>query len=125
VGQLVALVGPADAAGIYPFPDADPFIIHHRPHVYVIGNQPEFETALVGGELTLSRSDVEADTTDPSSPTRIVLLPSFAQTGTLALVCLETLECKTVEFEVPVWEGEVNGHVKDEIDGEDGDVKIE
>jgi hypothetical protein len=36
------------------------------------------------------------------------------------LVCLETLECKTVEFEVPVWAGEVNG-VKEE--GED--VKME
>ena len=40
-----------DTLWIYPFPDADPFIIHHRPHVYVIGNQPEFETALVGGTL--------------------------------------------------------------------------
>jgi DNA polymerase delta subunit 2 len=40
----------ADKVGIYPFPDADPFIIHHRPHVYVIGNQPEFQTTLVGGK---------------------------------------------------------------------------
>jgi len=54
-----------------------------------------------------------------------VLLPSFAQTGTLALVCLETLECKTVEFEVPVWAGEINGHVKEEVDGEGADVKME
>lgn len=36
--------------GIYPFPDADPFIIQHRPDVYFLGNQPEFETALVGGQ---------------------------------------------------------------------------
>jgi DNA polymerase delta subunit 2 len=38
--------------GIYPFPDADPFIIQHRPDVYILGNQPEYETALTGGELS-------------------------------------------------------------------------
>lgn len=42
---------PLTRIGIYPFPDADPFIIHHRPHVYIIGNQPEFETAMIGGQL--------------------------------------------------------------------------
>ena len=36
--------------GVYPFPDADPFIIHKRPEVYIIGNQPEFQTTLVGGK---------------------------------------------------------------------------
>nr|XP_019043001.1 DNA polymerase delta subunit 2 [Kwoniella bestiolae CBS 10118]OCF21931.1 DNA polymerase delta subunit 2 [Kwoniella bestiolae CBS 10118] len=92
-----------DTLWIYPFPDADPFIIKHRPDVYVIGNQPEFETALVG---------------DPDSPTRIILLPSFAQTGVLSLVCLETLECKTINFEVPAWIGD---EVKDEVE----DVKME
>lgn len=44
----------ADDTGIYPFPDADPFIITHRPHVYVIGNQPEFETTLTGGQSSLT-----------------------------------------------------------------------
>nr|WRH23603.1 DNA polymerase delta subunit 2 [Naematelia aurantialba] len=39
-----------DTLWIYPFPDADPFIIRHRPDVFVLGNQPEFETALVGGK---------------------------------------------------------------------------
>ncbi|WVQ70346.1 uncharacterized protein L199_008573 [Kwoniella botswanensis] len=91
-----------DTLWIYPFPDADPFIIKHRPDVYVIGNQPEFETALVG---------------DSDTPTRIILLPSFAQTGVLALVCLETLECKTINFEVPTWIG-------DEVKNEE-DVKME
>lgn len=78
-----------DTLWIYPFPDTDPFIVGHRPDVYVIGNQPEFETCVVGGD----------------EQTRIVLLPSFATTGTVALVCLETLEIKTVEFEVPQWAG--------------------
>ncbi|BEJ16257.1 hypothetical protein CspHIS471_0508620 [Cutaneotrichosporon sp. HIS471] len=79
-----------DTLSVYPYPDTDPFIIHHRPDIYVVGNQPEFETELVGDE-----------------PTRVILLPSFAQTGTLALVCLETLEVKTVTFEVPQWAGDM------------------
>ncbi|WVR04983.1 hypothetical protein IAU60_001995 [Kwoniella sp. DSM 27419] len=87
-----------DTLWIYPFPDADPFILKNRPDIYVIGNQPEFETALVG---------------EPESPTRIVLLPSFAATGTLALVCLETLECKTINFEVPTWVGEESAEAED------------
>jgi DNA polymerase delta subunit 2 len=41
---------------MYPFPDADPFILRQRPDVYFIGNQPEFETALVGGERGSVRS---------------------------------------------------------------------
>jgi len=59
---------------------------------------------------------------EPDSPTRIILIPSFAKTGVVVLLCLETLECKTVGFEVPSWIGEMNGHGED--DG-DGDVKIE
>lgn len=87
-----------DTLWIYPFPDNDPFIIRERPNVYVVGNQPEFETALVGDE----------------DKTRIVMLPSFAATGTVALVCLETLEVKTVAFEVPPWIGEVKVEMKEE-----------
>ncbi|ORY25755.1 DNA polymerase alpha/epsilon subunit B-domain-containing protein [Naematelia encephala] len=103
-----------DTLWIYPFPDADPFIIHHRPDVYVLGNQPEFETILVG---------------DPGSQTRIILLPSFATTGQMCLLCLETLEVKIVGFEVPSWDGEVNVNgngngVGIEVDGVDVDVNV-
>ncbi|RXK39940.1 DNA polymerase delta subunit 2 [Tremella mesenterica] len=80
-----------DTLWIYPFPDADPFVIHHRPDVYIIGCQPEFETVIVGDD----------------SPTRIILVPGFVKTGQVVLLCLETLECKTVEFEVPTWVGEM------------------
>lgn len=51
-------------------------------------------------------TDIVTHAVDLDSPTRIVLLPSFAQTGILALVCLETLECKTINFEVPTWVGD-------------------
>lgn len=43
---------------------------------------------------------------DADSPTRIILVPSFAKTGVVVLVCLETLETKTVGFEAPGWKGE-------------------
>lgn len=57
----------------------------------MVGNQPGFETEIVE----------HAD-----EATRVILLPSFAQTGTIALVCLETLEVKALTFEVPEWPGE-------------------
>jgi DNA polymerase delta subunit 2 len=65
-----------------------------------------------------------ADPADADAPTRIILLPSFAKTGQVALLCLETLECKTVEFEVPTWVGEANGHGVGGMK-EEGDVKME
>ncbi|OWZ59501.1 DNA polymerase delta subunit 2 [Cryptococcus neoformans c45] len=80
-----------DTLWIYPFPDADPFILKYRPDVYIVGNQPEFETTIIG---------------DEDAPTRLILLSSFAKTGVLAFVCLETLECRTLEFEAPMWVGE-------------------
>ena len=42
--------------GVYPFPDADPFIIHQRPEIYIIGNQPEFKTTLIGGKPPSSKA---------------------------------------------------------------------
>ncbi|KAL7422155.1 DNA polymerase delta small subunit Cdc1 [Cryptotrichosporon argae] len=97
--QHIAPTAP-DTLWIYPFSDADPFVIRHRPDVYVVGNQPEFETALVGGDADGQRGDTHTD------KTRIVMLPSFAETGLVALVCLETLECRTINFEVPAWIGD-------------------
>lgn len=40
-----------DTLWIYPFPDADPFILKYRPDVYIVGNQPEFETTIIGGMI--------------------------------------------------------------------------
>jgi DNA polymerase delta subunit 2 len=47
------------------------------------------------------------------------MIPSFAKTGQVALVCLETLECKMVGFEVPGWIGDSRE------EGEEEDVKME
>ncbi|ORX39674.1 DNA polymerase alpha/epsilon subunit B-domain-containing protein [Kockovaella imperatae] len=89
-----------DTLWVYPFPDADPFIIHKRPELYIIGNQPEFQTTVVGDD----------------SPTRIILVPSFAKTGQIVVCCLETLETKTIGFEVPDWEGETKTNGDLEVD---------
>ncbi|TPX40415.1 DNA-directed DNA polymerase [Synchytrium endobioticum] len=75
-----------DTLWCFPYKSEDPFVIQCRPHVFFIGNQPRFETKLVQGPSGQS--------------TRIVLLPWFASTGTIALVDLDTLECFPVCFGV-------------------------
>ncbi|KAI8909662.1 DNA polymerase alpha/epsilon subunit B-domain-containing protein, partial [Gorgonomyces haynaldii] len=67
----------------YPYKDEDPFIIDERPHVYVIGNQPQFETRLVSWD---------------HGQTKIVLLPKFSQTKQIVLLHTGTLETKVVQF---------------------------
>lgn len=56
-------------------------------------------------------------TLDEDEPTRVILIPSFVKTGLVVLVCLETLECKTVGFEIPSWVGERNG-LKEDVEME-------
>ncbi|KAJ3259265.1 DNA polymerase delta subunit 2 [Chytriomyces hyalinus] len=73
-----------DTLACYPFQDADPFIIDKHPNLYFIGNQPEFGTKLSVGPL--------------GETTRIVLVPSFSKTKTIALVNLRTLDCHKVSF---------------------------
>ncbi|KAG9292964.1 hypothetical protein G9A89_016326 [Geosiphon pyriformis] len=60
-----------DTLWCYPFSDEDPFILSQTPHVYFIGNQKEFATTVIEG----------AD----GQYTRIILLPSFAETGLIVL----------------------------------------
>jgi hypothetical protein len=81
--------------------------------VYFLGNQPEFRTALVGGESDvlahdspIAWSDTLNRLADPAAPTRIVLLPRFADTGIVTLINIDspTLECKTVTIGIPEWD---------------------
>ncbi|KAG0203296.1 hypothetical protein BGX28_004392 [Mortierella sp. GBA30] len=73
-----------DTLWSYPFKDKDPFIMPQTPHIYFIGNQDKFATELVTGKQ--------------GQRTRVVVLPSFASTGTIALVNLRTLECRSVSI---------------------------
>ncbi|KAI5453853.1 DNA polymerase delta small subunit Cdc1 [Naganishia albida] len=80
-----------DTLWCFPFADKDPFIIERRPHVYFVGNQPEFKTGLVG---------------EPGQRTRIVLLPKFMDTGIVTLVDVTSadLECRTLQIGIPEWD---------------------
>nr|KAJ3418026.1 hypothetical protein HK105_000457 [Polyrhizophydium stewartii] len=87
-----------------PFTDTDPLVIGTRPHVLFVGNQPRFETALVelpaaGGGHALSQPDESQQArAGRKEATRVVLVPSFAATGTIVMLHLRTLQTKTVEF---------------------------
>jgi len=99
-------------AGCYPFKDRDPFIMKETPHIYFIGNQDKFATELVEGRcrsltdrLFICAVDTNIALFDRCSTigsqgqrTRVVMLPSFAATGTIALVNLRTLDCHSVSF---------------------------
>lgn len=68
-----------DTLWSYPYQERDPFVLDKTPDVYVVGNQPEFGTEMVG-------------------PTRVVLLPRFCARAMVVLVDTATLEVQTVEF---------------------------
>ena len=74
-----------DTLSCFPFVDRDPFILRSAPHLYFVGNQPEFSTSEVTGR------DGQRVVT--------VAVPSFAKTGSVVLVNVRTLECQTVAFD--------------------------
>ncbi|KAI9480273.1 MAG: phosphatidylserine decarboxylase-domain-containing protein [Benjaminiella poitrasii] len=73
-----------DTLWAHPFEDRDPFVLETCPHVYFIGNQPQFEDSLIQGP--------------DGQKTRVILVPSFSRTGIVVLVNLKTLECTTVQI---------------------------
>ncbi|KAK6334768.1 hypothetical protein TWF718_010215 [Orbilia javanica] len=81
--RLVAPTAP-DTLWCYPFQDDDRFVIEKCPHVYFVGNQPEFGTRLTYG---LNNQIV-----------RCITIPKFSETGELVLIDLETLECEVISF---------------------------
>ena len=70
--------------GSYPFQDNDPFVMETAPHLFIVGSQPKFETAIITGE------DGQA--------VRLIAVPRFDQTGELILVDSETLEVERVQI---------------------------
>jgi len=73
-----------DTLACYPFYDRDPFQIRDAPHLLFAGNQPAYATAM-------HRAPVGA-------VTRLILVPSFATTGTIVLVNLRTLAPHPITF---------------------------
>ncbi|KAI0797778.1 DNA polymerase alpha/epsilon subunit B-domain-containing protein [Abortiporus biennis] len=90
-----------DTLWCHPFFTSDPFVISETPDIYVIGNQPEFKTRLVREKSSSSNVNAkEKEKEEGEKRCRIVLVPSFKETGVVALVNLRTLEVKTMCFSV-------------------------
>ncbi|KAI0807245.1 DNA polymerase alpha/epsilon subunit B-domain-containing protein [Fomes fomentarius] len=85
-----------DTLWCHPYFQKDPFAITQTPDIYVVGNQPAFATKLVEEQ---GDTDVEDKRRGPKK-CRIVLLPSFRQTGVLVLVNLRTLAVRKIQFGV-------------------------
>lgn len=75
-----------DTLACYPYVDIDPFIIKNCPHILFAGNTKEFQTDLVTGSK--------------DKRIRLVCVPSFIETQSVAVVNLRTLECKQLSFRI-------------------------
>ena len=74
------------STGTYPFQDKDPFVIKTCPHIFIVGDQPRLETAMIKGP--------------DGQSVRLLTVPSFRETGLLALLDSETLEVECVRLEL-------------------------
>ncbi|KAI9718322.1 MAG: hypothetical protein M1828_006724 [Chrysothrix sp. TS-e1954] len=90
--RLIAPTAP-DTLWSYPFRDHEPFVLEEGrcPHLYVVGNQERFGTRIVEGVA--------------GQRVRIVSLPSFRQTGELALVDLEDEDLGVEMIKFSTWQG--------------------
>ena len=93
----MAPTGP-DSLPTFPSSESDPFVIETRPTIYFAGNCEKFETRLVSahGEEIDEANAMDVD--GGHSATRLVCIPSFALTGEVVLVKLNSLECEVVAF---------------------------
>lgn len=73
-----------DTLWSYPFQDDDPFVMSHCPHLYFVGNQPEFGTKTITGPA--------------GQEVRLVALPAFSASKEFVLVDTETLEVTRVKI---------------------------
>ncbi|KAF8201472.1 DNA polymerase alpha/epsilon subunit B-domain-containing protein [Pholiota molesta] len=84
-----------DTLWCHPYFSEDPFMITETPDIYIVGGQKKFATKLVKAEHQATKQKDRE-----SVRCRIVMVPSFAETGTLVLVNLRTLDVKRVNFAV-------------------------
>ncbi|XP_017487274.1 PREDICTED: DNA polymerase delta small subunit-like, partial [Rhagoletis zephyria] len=75
-----------DTLACYPYVSSDPLILHECPHVYFAGNCNTFQTEIHKGPK--------------GQITRLICIPSFSRTQSIAVVDLETLDCKEIKFKV-------------------------
>ena len=82
--------------GCYPFFEEDPFILKNSPHCFVVGNQPSFATTVVKGNA--NRLSNFSDESGEDLGVRVVLVPSFKDTKSVALLDLATMECRQISL---------------------------
>lgn len=75
-----------DTLWCYPFQDRDPFVIGECPHVFFVGNQPQFDTTMIEGP--------------DGQRVRLIAVPKFHETGQVVLIDTETLEPEIVQFDI-------------------------
>jgi DNA polymerase delta subunit 2 len=75
-----------DTLWCYPFQETDPFVLEECPHIYVVGNQPRFESAVIEGPL--------------GQAVCLIALPKFRETGELVILDTDTLTVETITFGV-------------------------
>ncbi|KAF9483771.1 hypothetical protein BDN70DRAFT_262218 [Pholiota conissans] len=81
-----------DTLWCHPYFSEDPFLITETPEIYIVGGQKKFATKLV--------KEQQETTIKDGKPLRcrIVMIPSFAETGTLVLINLRTLAVRCINF---------------------------
>ncbi|KDQ59486.1 hypothetical protein JAAARDRAFT_174842 [Jaapia argillacea MUCL 33604] len=88
-----------DTVWCHPYFTTDPFVINETPDLYIIGNQPRFQTKMVS-EKGKGGIGEGGKGKGKGKRCRVVLVPGFAETGVLVLVNLRTLGVKSVRFAV-------------------------
>lgn len=101
-----------DTLWCHPYRNRDPFVLRETPDIYLVGGMPQFGTELVASEDESDRA---------GRCCRIVLVPSFSQTGVLVLINLRTLEVQRVDFGV---EG-LSAGGGEQSSGDDGNAMAE
>lgn len=101
-----------DTLWCHPYRNRDPFVLRETPDIYLVGGMPQFGTELVASEDESDRA---------GRCCRIVLVPSFSQTGVLVLINLRTLEVQRVDFGV---EG-LSADGGEQSSGDDGNAMAE
>lgn len=79
-----------DTLPCYPYLEEEPFIIKDCPEVYFSGNCLEYKTDLHCGPN--------------GQKTRLICIPSFSETQSVAIVNLRTLEAQSLSFKVNCYE---------------------
>lgn len=74
-----------DTLSCYPYTKQDPFILDSTPHVYFVGNQPEFSARMHNSTTDNGQTETQVC---------IVSVPSFRRTHTAVLMNLRDLNCQ-------------------------------